>query len=210
MEFNAEMFENVPVGDSVQREARGIRNKKNYFALLALMATVSFEAFIVLHTSELPYLIINWILSFVIFVSGLYAISRIENYLRITTRPIFHTSENTDNQNKVNRRCNNCRTFFDEFPCPKCGQRDATLIAEINESISIPESKISVTSNFLTKTNLLGFGIFCILFMVQLYVSFWIGGMVSLTISILMGLLLFIPSYYLFVKRYFIDRENLI
>lgn len=208
--YRAPPPEYVPVNDFVQRTVKGIRHKKNYYATFAFFVIISFEAFVILSTSTMPYLIINWILSFVIFVSGMYAVSRIEKYLRITTRNAFSSNENRNNQNQVRRRCNNCHTFFDTFPCPECGQSDAGIIAEVNEGILISESTVTITNNFLTKTNLLGFGIFCMLFGVQWYVSFWFGGMISFTISVLMGLILFIPSYYMFIKRYFTDTEHLI
>jgi len=208
--FRAPPPENVLVTDVVQRTAKGVRHKKNNYAIFAFIVFISFEAFVILSSSELPYFIINWVISFVIFISGFYAISRIENYLRITTRNMFPPNENIDNPNQVNRRCNNCETLFNEFPCPNCGKSDARLIVVKNEVVTIPESRVSVTSNFLTKTNLFAFGILCLLFGIQWYVSFWIGGTVSFTISILMGLILFIPSYYMFFKRYFVDREHLV
>ena len=79
MKFDAHMIENVPVNDLVQRTARGVRHKKNYYAILSFIVIISFEAFVILSSSTLPYFIINWTFSFIIFVSGLYAISRIEN-----------------------------------------------------------------------------------------------------------------------------------
>jgi len=210
MKFDAQMFEGVPVTDSVERTAKGVRHKKNYYAVLAFFIIISFEAFIILFSSTLPYLIINWTFSFIIFVSGLYAISRIENYLRITTRNRFIHSKNTSNQSQTSRRCNVCSTSFDEFPCPNCGKKDAGLIVVNNEVITIHKSRVAVMNNFLRKTNGYGSAILCSLFGVQWYASFWFGGMVSFTISILMGLILFIPSYYMFIKRYFVDTEHLI
>jgi len=152
MKFDAHMIENVPVNDVVQRTVKGVRHKKNYYAILAFIVIISFEAFVILSSSTLPYLIINWTFSFIIFVSGLYAISRIENYLRITTRNTF-TSKNTHNPSQVSRRCNVCNTRFDEFPCPNCGKNDAPLIVVNTEVIAIPESRVAVMSNFLTKTS---------------------------------------------------------
>lgn len=204
------LVENVPIADFVQRQVEGERSKKNNYAIFAFIAVVSFEAYLI-SLSSATYLIIHWLLSLLIVVAGSYAIVRIEDFLRVTTRNMFPLHEEVQNQNIVRRQCNNCSTIVqNERQCPNCGQHDFSIIAVINEATEISESSVLTRSHFFTKTNLMGFGIFCVLFGIQWYVAYLFGGMINLPISILMGLIAFIPSYYMFFKFHFVDKEHLV
>ncbi|MDH3779422.1 MAG: hypothetical protein OES15_01065 [Nitrosopumilus sp.] len=209
MKHKRSLSENLSIGGFAQREHRGIRSIKRNYAIFSFIIIFVFESTVVFLNNTPPFLIIHWFLSFLIALAGSYAISRVENYYRNTTRSLsFH-----ERQNKkivTRKKCNKCNSFVPDVTiCPNCNNDEFTIIGSVDEVQKIHESTVQISSSFLNRKNLFGFGIFFVLISVQLFISFNFGGIVNLPISMLMGLMIFIPSYYMFFKRYFVDTESI-
>lgn len=211
MDFaRAPPVQQVKVHDFVQRTHEGTRSKKNYHAIFAFIAVLTFEAFVILSNNTSQFLIIHWLLSFTVFVAGSFAMIRMEDYFRITTRRMFHPPEERQNRSGFRRRCDECKFVVqDETSCPKCGGNIGIVIVN-NETVGMLESSAAVKSRFFIKTNFLGLGLLFILIGIQWYIAFNFGGMINLSIAAIMGLIVFIPSYYMFFRRYFVDIATLV
>jgi len=211
MDFaRAPPVQQVKVHDFVQRTQEGTRSKKNYHAIFAFIAVLTFETFVILSNNTSQFLIIHWFLSFTVFFAGSFAMIRMEDYFRTTTRRMFHPPEERQNRNRFRRRCDECKFVVqDETSCPKCGGNIGSVMVN-NETVGVPESSAAVKSRFFTKTDFLSFGVFLILIGIQWYIAFNFGGMINLSVGAIMGLIVFIPSYYMFFRRHFVDTETLV
>jgi len=211
MDFaRAPPVQQVKVHDFVQRTQEGTRSKKNYHAIFAFIAVLTFETFVILSNNTSQFLIIHWFLSFTVFFAGSFAMIRMEDYFRTTTRRMFHPPEERQNRNRFRRRCDECKFVVqDETSCPKCGGNIGSVMVN-NETVGMPESSAAVKSRFFTKTDFLSFGVFLILIGIQWYIAFNFGGMINLSVGAIMGLIVFIPSYYMFFRRHFVDTETLV
>lgn len=198
----------IQVTDRVTRTAQGVREKKSKWAIFALGIISGFDAFVILSNSNMTNLTIHLFLSIAVFISGYFAFVRAENLLRITMRRLFNRIEQVQNPNTVRRRCNVCNTEYEEHPCPECGSTESRIVAVKNETTNINEIPVAVRRNNFTKINCIGIIFLILTLAVQWYISFNNGGMINLTISSLMALILFIPSYYVFLKVYFTDTEE--
>ena len=201
----------IQITDFVTRIVEGIRFKTNRYALFALIVIIGFQIFILINRNDVIILVFELTLGFLLFVTGFFSIVRIENMLRITMRNALSLKHEKikQNQNTVSRRCNECNhRWTSNSPCPKCGSNDVVIIGVVNEVVQTHESSTTVTRNHLSKINYLGMGFFSIIVIIQSYLTINLGGITELIISLLIGFLTFIPSYYAFLKIHFIDKES--
>lgn len=199
----------IQIADFVTRTVKGIRFKTNRYALLALIVIVGFQIFILINRDDIITLVFELMLGFLLFLTGFFSILRIENMLRITMRKAFGLKhDNKKNQNTVSRRCNECNhKWTGNSPCPECGSNEVVIIGVVTEVVQIHESSTTVTRNHLSKINYFGMGFFSVIVIIQLYLTINLGGITELIISLLIGFLTFIPSYYAFLKIHFTDTE---
>ena len=120
----------------------------------------------------------------------------------------FRKPEPVQNIGGNSRRCNICNVEFGENPCPGCGSLDSRMIIVNNEAMYIDEAVRVVKRNNFTKINKIGIIFLILTILIQGYFTYTNGGILYLINSSLMALILFIPSYYAFLKVYFIDTET--
>jgi len=210
--FDRKILEpHIQVNDIVQRTHEGNRSKYDYYAILIWIVITSFEIFVVLKTSTPTIITIHLFLAFLNVLAGYYAIVRHEDKLILRLRKAFGTSNiQPTTVNKTRRICDICKTPFNDYPCPKCGNHSATIIGVINEIEAIKENLGVIKKRNFTKVNYLGIGFSIALLGIQLSLSYFNGSVIDLVISMLFGMITFIPSYYAFLEIKFKDTEVII
>ena len=142
--------DNITVTDSLRRTFSGIRNTKNYFAIISLIMLIVFDSLIVLLGTGAIYSCIHVFFSFLIFFSGYITIKKIRN-----------------------RYTNNGKT----------------------------------TQSDRTQINCYGLVFFILFSAIQLYFAYSSTGLINLVISILLTLIVYIPTHYAFITLHFIDSS---
>lgn len=209
MDFRRGIIEpHVGTTDNVTRTAQGIRERKNKWAIFMLLVISGFDAFVILSNANMTNLTIHLFISIAIFISGYFTFTRSQNLLLITMRRLFRETEPVQNVNANRRRCNRCNAEFEEKSCPECGASDSRIIIVNNEAMDIDESVRLAKRNNFTKINRVGMIFLILLAVVQGYFTYSNGGIINLVNSSLMALILFIPSYYAFLRVYFTDTET--
>ena len=142
--------DNITITDSLRRTFSGIRNMKNYFAIISLIMLIVFDSLIVWLGTGAISSCIHVFFSFLIFVSGYITIKKIRN-----------------------RYTNNGKTI----------QSDRTQI------------------------NCYGLIFFILFSVIQLYLAYSSTGLINLLVSILLTLIVYIPTHYAFITLHFIDSS---